>query len=80
MKVAVLTFGITRDIVGSNTLTMEVPDNCSLSVFKSELYKKYPAMEALKSLAFAINEVYAQEQSTLAENDTIALIPPVSGG
>ncbi len=76
----VLTFGITKDIIGSRSL--EVPSNLALTVGELRQYviSKYPKMEKIKSLAIAVNEEYATDDKRLNESDVVALIPPVSGG
>ena len=80
MKCKVLAFGISRDIVGSKVLEMELPDGNTVSDLKRELFKKYPAFVDLKSLYVALNNEYAKEDAILKTGDEIALIPPVSGG
>ena len=79
----VLLFGVTRDIVGSDSL--DVSDFCgessqSVAELKSHLGNLYPDLNKLSSLAIAVNSEYAEADVLLSENDEIALIPPVSGG
>jgi molybdopterin synthase sulfur carrier subunit len=80
MKCRIKAFGISREIIGSKLLEMEMPDSQSILDLKKALIEKYPTFESLKSLYIAVNNEYAPEDAILKEGDEIALIPPVSGG
>ncbi len=80
MKITLLLFGITTDLVGTSSLEIYTTENCTVFDFKNELVTKYPALKNLDSYAIAVNEKYANNEIVLQENDTVALIPPVSGG
>lgn len=80
MKCRIKAFGISREIIGSKLLEMDVPDGHSISDLKKALVEKYPAFDSLKSLYIAVNNEYAAEDTLVMEGDEIALIPPVSGG
>jgi molybdopterin synthase sulfur carrier subunit len=76
-------FGMTRDIVGSSTLLIEPKEGeqpKTVADLKSHLFKGYPELQDLSSLAVAVNQKYAKDGEFIAETDEIALIPPVSGG
>ena len=72
-------FGITREIVGSPVMELDVPVS-TVGELLSSLKSDYPEMNKLTSLLVAVNSEYANSDSVLKENDEIALIPPVSGG
>lgn len=79
----ILLFGITKDIVGSSTLSLshsEGREIQNVKALKNHLMEKYPKLGELDTLAIAINSEYAQDGSTIQSGDEIALIPPVSGG
>ena len=80
MKCRIKAFGISREIIGSKLLEMELPEGYPVADFKKDLFNKYPALVDLRSLYIAVNNEYAEEQAVLREGDEIALIPPVSGG
>jgi len=80
MKCKIKAFGISKDIIGSKLLEMELPEGCTVRDLKKELFEKYTAFADLKSLYIALNNEYADENVALKEGDEIALIPPVSGG
>ena len=79
MQIQVLLFGITRDIVGQNQLKISMDEEATTDELKELLHQKYPKLASYK-YALAVNETYANEILRLNENDTVALIPPVSGG
>jgi|TARA_B110000908_G_scaffold30774_1_gene36497 molybdopterin converting factor subunit 1 len=80
MKIKLLLFGITRDLLNANELSFEVLENINVGDLKKELLSKYPQVENISSYAIAVNESYANDDVKLREKDVIAIIPPVSGG
>ena len=80
MNLQILLFGITTDLLGTNSITIQIENNISVAQFKQALVAQYPKLETLSSYAIAVNETYANDDLILQENDVIAIIPPVSGG
>jgi len=80
MKIQVLLFGITTDLLGASSLEVEVPSNSTIAVFIKQFSTTYPQLENIDSYAIAVNEEYASHQTVLTANDVVAIIPPVSGG
>ena len=80
MDVQVLLFGITKDLVGKQKITLSISENVTVAQFKKILQEKYPELIELDSLAIAVNSEYAFDNELIHPNDEIALIPPVSGG
>ena len=80
MKIWVLLFGITRDIVGERQIEIELPVDSGTDLLKKILHEKYPDLDQLDSVAVAVNNEYVRQDQVLHEQDEIALIPPVSGG
>ncbi|MCM4166280.1 Molybdopterin synthase sulfur carrier subunit [Arenibacter antarcticus] len=82
----ILLFGITKDIVGSSTLSMPSSSEFgarstkTVKELKEYLGKMYPELKKLSSLAIAVNNSYADDDTIIDNFDEIALIPPVSGG
>ncbi|SHJ00670.1 molybdopterin synthase sulfur carrier subunit [Arenibacter nanhaiticus] len=82
----ILLFGITKDIIGTDTLA--ISDSTTIGTgkiqtvreLKSHLMKIYPDLRSLSSLAVAVNNSYAKDDKIINNFDEIALIPPVSGG
>jgi molybdopterin converting factor subunit 1 len=80
MKCKIKAFGISKEIIGSTFLEMELQAGNTVADLKKNLFNKYPAFSDLNSLYVALNNEYADEKMVLKEGDEIALIPPVSGG
>tara|TARA_R110000787_G_scaffold200643_9_gene311639 strand:- start:379 stop:621 length:243 start_codon:yes stop_codon:yes gene_type:complete len=80
MKLQVLLFGISTDLVGATNLSFSLSPSSSVLQFKEQMQKKYPQLSQINSYAIAVNESYASDETVLKENDVIAIIPPVSGG
>lgn len=77
----ILLFGITRDIVGKDTLSGQPFSQAkTIENLKDVLRKEYPEIAKITSLAFAVNEEYARDETPINQNDEVAVIPPVSGG
>jgi len=80
MKVKVLYFSQVKDKVGKNEEEIEF-EGKTLKDLVDVLVNKYPDIEdILKRSMFAVNESYETMEYNLQDNDTIAIIPPVSGG
>ena len=80
MKVQILFFGITSDLLGASNLEIEVVEASTVANLKSLLKEKYPQLKNIAFYAIAVNESYAVDDLVLEENDVVAIIPPVSGG
>ncbi len=80
MKLNVLLFGITRDIVGQSQLELEYNGEANVAAFKQMLVNQYPKMDQLAHFKVAVNQEFASDEHSLQTGDEIALIPPVSGG
>jgi molybdopterin synthase sulfur carrier subunit len=79
MNIKVKAFGICKDILGAREVALEF-DGELVEDLRKELACKFPNVEKLNSLLIAVNEAYAEDDLVLKESDTVALIPPVSGG
>ncbi len=77
----IISFGITKDITGSLFMDFDTGEKpISIAVFKEVLFEQYPSLRDLKTLSFAINNAYTNENTMVSNQDELALIPPVSGG
>ncbi len=77
----ILLFGSLADAVGARRLELSLPMPARASDALDALASEHgPIRAARPSLALAINHAYAQPSQLLSPGDTIALIPPVSGG
>ncbi|MFT6205293.1 MAG: molybdopterin synthase sulfur carrier subunit [Spirosomataceae bacterium] len=80
MKVNILCFGITREIIGSFEYVLETENSLTVSQLREELVNKFPDFSKLQSLQIAVNEEYADDSTFINSTDEVVLIPPVSGG
>jgi molybdopterin converting factor subunit 1 len=80
MKIEILFFGITSDLVGETQVQIAFQNAISVADFKSVLKEKYPQLININSYAIAVNEAYAKDAIILKKGDVVAVIPPVSGG
>ena len=81
VAVTILCFAGLRERAGFAELEYDVPEGTLVSRILDDLVATYPAIgAALPTCLVALNEEYAPEGATVKAGDTIALIPPVSGG
>ncbi len=80
MKIQLLFFGITTDLVGESSMSYEVPENSSIEALKLKLIEQFTSLKNINDFAVAVNETYAEDDQLLQNNDVVAIIPPVSGG
>jgi len=82
MKINILIFARIADIVGKREVILELPDGAYVCDACDELGHQFPGFrDAARGSAFAVNEEYIQsDQCILRDGDTLAVIPPVSGG
>lgn len=80
MKVTILLFGIVRDIVQSGSISLESSAISTVASLKTLLFEKYPKLKVYSNFSVAVNEAYVEDSYILKNNDTVAIIPPVSGG
>jgi len=80
VELKLLFFGVSRDQTNKDEENLVIEGELTAGELKSILKDKYPKLEDIQSFAIAVNESYADDSLTLKEGDTIAIIPPVSGG
>lgn len=80
MIINVLYFASIREQTGIASETINIQEEYyTLKDLKKFLLEKYPSL-SLDRVNFAINKTYSSLDTELKENDTVALIPPISGG
>lgn len=80
MKIEALFFGMSRDLTGQSPITFELHEGLTVKMFREILVNNYPRLSEIDSFAIAVNESYAEDTLLLSDKDTVAIIPPVSGG
>jgi molybdopterin converting factor subunit 1 len=89
MTLVILYFAAIRELLGTSEETLEVGRGsvCTIGgVFTigdlaARLVDLHPELQGhLASVRFALNESFVDTAASLVDGDTVALIPPVSGG
>lgn len=81
MRVQVLYFQNVRKLTGSPAEPVDVSDGCTVGQLAELLAGQHPGLRtALPSLLFAVNEEHATRGHILKSGDTVAVMPPFSGG
>ncbi len=81
MRCEVLLFAQHAEAIGSDRLTIELPEGATVAEALALLSKDHETIARTGStIAVAVNEQYSATTAVLNDGDTIALIPPVSGG
>jgi len=75
MEIKIIAFGPIAEITGKE-ITLEAGDINSLKIILAE---KFPVLSDRK-YAIAVNKKLVQGNIDLNKNDTVALMPPYSGG
>ncbi|HIQ30903.1 MAG TPA: molybdopterin converting factor subunit 1 [Aquifex aeolicus] len=77
--VRVMYFSIVREKVGKAEELVEFRG--SVGELREKLAQMYPQIrDMLTAVRFAVNEEYVKDDFYLRGDETVALIPPVSGG
>jgi molybdopterin converting factor subunit 1 len=81
MIVHVRLFARARDLAGTDSLGLELPDDATVADLRRRLATDYPALAGLlERSALAVESEFAADSRQLRDNEEIALLPPVSGG
>jgi molybdopterin synthase sulfur carrier subunit len=74
----VLFFAHLRDAVGEESIEIDA-NGKTVAEVKQEVAKKYD-IQKLDTVMTAVNEEFAANDDIIKDGDTIAFVPPVSGG
>jgi len=82
LTITLLYFAAVRDLVGQGEASLTLPGGIeTLRQLSEHLQKLVPALEGrLGAVRWARNEELVGLDTSLAEGDVIAVIPPVAGG
>jgi MoaE-MoaD fusion protein len=81
ISIEVLLFGQARELAGTGQLTVEIAAGSTVGDAVAELERRFPALIPFdRVLLAAVNETYATRSEPIADGDTLAIFPPVSGG
>lgn len=77
-SVKILCFAHLSEQIGSPSLELELGP-MTVASFVEEFKSRYPNAR-LDQVMIAVNEQFVEEDHLIGANDTVALLPPVSGG
>lgn len=77
--IQLLFFAQLQEEIGSYSLTIEA-NRVSIKDIKEKFLAKYQIQPLLNEAMVAVNEEYSEEDAIVSAGDTVAFIPPVSGG
>lgn len=81
MKLSVKLFARARDLAGTSTVELDLPDSCRVAQMKQTLAARCPNLQPLlPNLLIAVGNDYANDDTPLKSNSEVACFPPVSGG
>jgi molybdopterin synthase sulfur carrier subunit len=79
--VTILLFARLRELTAASELCREVPAGATAGDVWRSLADEFPALAGFEaSISCAVNEEYARLTTPLNAGDTVAFLPPVSGG
>lgn len=81
MKARVRLFAVARQLAGSDSVEVDLPDGATVLGLRNAIQDQFPELApVIRHAAFAVNTEYAQDETRIPEDAEIACIPPVSGG
>ncbi len=81
MTIEVFLFARLREVCGQQQMGIELAEGATVADCFVHLAERFPELNGLReSVVVAINEEYAAWTDRPADGDTVAFIPPVSGG
>jgi molybdopterin synthase catalytic subunit len=81
MQITVKLFALMREKAGTDTISLEVPAGVAVTQALAALVRQYPMLEPyMANTRLSLHMDFVDPDTTLAEGDELALIPPVSGG
>lgn len=76
--IKILLFAHLQEEIGAHTLFYE-KESCTVQQIKAYIKQQYPTVN-LEQVMTAVNEEFSFDDDVVKTGDTIALLPPVSGG
>lgn len=81
MKLEVQLFASLRERAGRSSLSIDaLPDGLDVRALKLELQRRHPELGSLGHVRGVLGTNYVADETVLRDGDTLALLPPVSGG
>ncbi|MCY7918766.1 MULTISPECIES: molybdopterin converting factor subunit 1 [Bacillus] len=76
--IKILLFAGLAEQAGTQALEMDM-EQATTDEIKASLKEQY-GLESIDTAMIAVNESYVKENTSVSSGDTVAIIPPVSGG
>jgi len=74
-------YGRLREAANTDTLDLSLDTPCTIAKALAVLTREYPALaDELPRVACAVGDAMRTRQDTLQGDETLVLLPPVSGG
>jgi molybdopterin synthase sulfur carrier subunit len=74
-------FAQLRDLIGSDTLDVDLTNGATVSDLLEQIYKRFPALRSHdKSILVAAGLEFVDRNYKLKSGDEISVMPPVQGG
>ena len=74
-------FAVAREWMGVSALELAIPEGATTAVIWEELVRREPKLRPWSErFRLAVNDEYIDGPVVLRQGDTVAVIPPVSGG
>ena len=79
MKINVLFFASTREIIGASRLSIDLPEFSTTENLIAILVERYPSLKSgINEISIAINKEYTIESIELKDGDEVALVCTLS--
>jgi sulfur-carrier protein len=78
--VQILLFASLAQQAGTQKVSLDINDSVSVEQIRSKLQVKVGELKGLENALVALNEEYVELTDEVKDGDTVAFIPPVSGG
>ncbi|CQD26794.1 molybdopterin synthase (small subunit) [Staphylococcus capitis] len=75
----VLYFAELKEILNQSSEEIDTQKTMTVQEFEAYLFEQHPEIES-KKFQVAVNEEFVRKDDIVQPQDTVALIPPVSGG
>jgi MoaD family protein len=81
MKIRVQFYAQLRDLAGASELSIDLPDQATVSDLLASIYARIPALRSQdKSILVGAGVEFVDRKYQLKSGDEISIMPPVQGG
>jgi sulfur-carrier protein len=81
VNVRVRLFAVAKELAGSDSVWLELPEGSTVAQLRVRLAAEVPALAGvLPQVLFAVGSEYASDDHPIPSGREVACIPPVSGG